>query len=203
MDFIKLTYVSEKSLGDKKIEDWFDKTFFDSKFWYIWSTMFAFQKWCSLVIMRRYMKRFMHLVDGLPKLGGVMRTKYNQYDSVIRPMKRYLEERSVQFELGKEVVDIDFNLSYDKKTATILHLQNKTEIILKENDFVFFTNGSITESSDNGTWDNPAKLKGLDESGSWKLWKKIAKKDDSYSTTTTLSKSTKRCEDFFGLWTLS
>lgn len=44
MDFVKLTYVSEESLADKKIEDWFDESFFDSKFWYIWCTMFAFQK---------------------------------------------------------------------------------------------------------------------------------------------------------------
>ena len=180
MDFIKLTYVTEKSLGAKKIEEWFDEAFFETKFWYIWSTMFAFQKWSSLVIMRRYMKRFMHLVDGLPKLGGVMRTKYNQYDSVIRPMKRYLENKGVNFELGKEVVDIDFDLYADKKTATALHFQNKTKILLSENDFVFFTNGSITESSDNGSWTTPAKLKGLEESGSWKLWKKIAKKDDSF-----------------------
>ncbi|MFT5710809.1 MAG: myosin-crossreactive antigen [Halioglobus sp.] len=96
-DFVKLTYVSEKSLGDKRIEDWFDQAFFDTKFWYIWSSMFAFQKWSSLAEMRRYMKRFMHLVDGLPRLGGVMRTKYNQYDSVVRPMKKYLEEKGVAF----------------------------------------------------------------------------------------------------------
>lgn len=180
MDFIKLTYVTEKSLGNKRIEDWFEQAFFDTKFWYIWSSMFAFQKWSSLAEMRRYMKRFMHLVDGLPKLGGVMRTKYNQYDSVVRPMKKYLEEKGVKFEMGKEVVDIDFNLSADKKTATVIHLKDKSEIVLSKNDFVFITNGSITESTDNGSWDTPAILKGVEESGSWMLWKNIAKKDDSF-----------------------
>ncbi|MBV1915976.1 MAG: oleate hydratase, partial [Pseudomonadales bacterium] len=39
------------------------------------------------------------------------------------------------------------------------------------------TNGSITDSTDNGTWDTPAKLKGVEVSGSWKLWKELAKKD--------------------------
>ena len=29
---------------------------------------------------------------------------------------------------GKEVLDIDFNLSADKKSATVLHLKDKTEI---------------------------------------------------------------------------
>ena len=180
MDFIKLTYVSEESLENKAIEDWFDKDFFETKFWYIWSTMFAFQKWSSLAEMRRYMKRFIHLVDGLPKLGGVMRTKYNQYDSVIRPMKKYLEEKGVKFEMGKEVVDIDFNLSNDDKTATFIHLKNKDQIVLRKNDFVFITNGSITESSDNGSWARAAVLKSVEDSGSWMLWKKLAKKDSSF-----------------------
>ena len=180
MDFIKLTYVSEESLENKAIEDWFDKDFFETKFWYIWSTMFAFQKYSSLAEMRRYMKRFIHLVDGLPKLGGVMRTKYNQYDSVIRPMKKYLEEKGVKFEMGKEVVDIDFNLSNDDKTATLIHLKNKDQIVLRKNDFVFITNGSITESSDNGSWERAAVLKSVEDSGSWMLWKKLAKKDSSF-----------------------
>ena len=179
-DFLKLTYVSEKSLGNDRIEDWFDQAFFDTKFWYIWTSMFAFQKWSSLAEMRRYMKRFIHLVDGLYRLGGVMRTKYNQYDSVVRPMRTYLEGKGVHFDMGQEVVDIDFNLSADKKTATVLHMKDKEEIVLGENDFVFFTNGSITESTDNGSWDTPAKLKGVEESGSWKLWKKLAVKDKAF-----------------------
>jgi oleate hydratase len=139
-DLLKITYVSEESFGNKRIEDWFDQAFFDTTFWYIWSSMFAFQKWSCLAEMRRYMKRFIHLIDGLPRLGDVMRTKYNQYDSVVRPMKNYLEEKGVQFELGIEVVDIDFNLSADKKSATVLHLNDKTEIALGKDDFVFITN---------------------------------------------------------------
>jgi oleate hydratase len=179
-DFLKLTFVSEASLGNQRIEDWFDADFFETNFWYIWTSMFAFQRWSSLAEMRRYMKRFIHLVDGLYKLGGVMRTKYNQYDSVVRPMRTYLEEKGVQFEMGREVVDIDFELSEEKKTATALQMKDGSTIELGENDYVFFTNGSITESTDNGTWDTPAKLKGVAESGSWKLWKELALKDPAF-----------------------
>lgn len=178
-DFVKLTFVSERSLGNKRIEDWFDQAFFDTNFWYIWTTMFAFQKWSSLAEMRRYMKRFMHLVEGLYKLGGVMRTKYNQYDSVVRPMVRYLEGKGVHFKAG-QVVDIDFNLSADRKTATVLHMKDKSEFVLDKNDCVFITNGSITESTNNGTWDAPAKLLGVAESGSWQLWQKLAVKDQAF-----------------------
>ncbi len=179
-ELLKLSFVSEESLGNKRIEDWFDQAFFDTNFWYIWTTMFAFQKWSSLAEMRRYMKRFIHLVDGLYRLGGVMRTKYNQYHSVVLPMRKKLESLGVHFDMNHEVVDIDFNLSVDKKSASVLHMRNGDEIVLTKDDFVFITNGSITESTDNGTWDRAPKLKGVADSGAWKLWKKIATKDKSF-----------------------
>jgi oleate hydratase len=184
MDLTKLTFVSEKSLGNKRIEDWFSDEFFETNYWYIWTSMFAFQKWSSLAEMRRYMKRFIHLVDGLNKLGGVMRTKYNQYHSVIIPLKRYLEERGVNFEMNTQVVDIDFDFSDDKKTATALHVVDSSgvenEIVIGANDYVFMTNGSLTESTDNGSWSRPAVLKDKSTSGAWKLWEKVAEKDEAF-----------------------
>jgi len=179
-ELLKLTFASEKSLADLRIQDWFDQEFFTTNFWYIWTSMFAFQRWSSVAEMRRYMKRFIHLVEGLNRLGGVMRTKYNQYHSVVLPLKNYLTEKGVHFDFGKEVIDIDFNLSDDKKTATIIYLKNGDKIPLRENDYVFVTNGSLTESTDNGAWDRPAKLKGLAESGSWQLWKKLAARDKAF-----------------------
>ena len=183
-NLLKLTFVSEHSLGNKRIEDWFNQSFFETNFWYIWTSMFAFQKWSSVAEMRRYMKRFIHLVEGLPRLGGVMRTKYNQYHSVILPLKNYLKERGVNFDMNTQVVDIDFNLSANKKTATVLHIIDKSgsgnEIAIGTDDYVFMTNGSITESTDNGAWDRPAILKDKSSSGAWKLWEKIAKKDNAF-----------------------
>jgi len=183
-DFLKLTFVSEKSLGNQRIEDWFSAEFFGTNFWHIWTSMFAFQKWSSLAEMRRYMKRFIHLVDGLHQLGGVMRTKYNQYHSVILPLKRFLEEKGVHFDMHTQVVDIDFELSADKKTATVLQIVDKrgkaSEITLGANDYVFMTNGSLTESTDNGAWNRAAVLKDKASSGAWMLWESIAKKDKAF-----------------------
>ncbi len=183
-ELIKLTFVSEHSLGNKRIEDWFNQAFFDTNFWHIWTTMFAFQKWSSVAEMRRYMKRFIHLVDGLYRIGGIMRTKYNQYHSVIIPLQRYLQEKGVHFDMGTQVTDIDFNLSADKKTATLLRFKNKSEvedeIVLAANDYVFITNGSITESSDNGSWTEAPVLREKSTSGAWMLWEKIAKKDVAF-----------------------
>lgn len=183
-DFMKLTFVSEHSLGNKCIQDWFSQEFFDTNFWHIWTSMFAFQKWSSVAEMRRYMKRFIHLVEGLPRLGGVMRTKYNQYDSVVRPMKIYLDKRRVKFRMNTQVTDIDFGIGADKKTATVLHIVDKSgtegEIVIGANDYVFLTNGSITESTDIGSWSRVPVLKDKSSSGSWTLWEKIAKKDATF-----------------------
>ena len=61
-DLLKLTFSSESSLENRRIEDWFNQEFFETNYWRLWTTMFAFQKWSSLIVMRRYMKRFIHLV---------------------------------------------------------------------------------------------------------------------------------------------
>jgi len=179
-ELLKLTFHSEKSLGNKRIEDWFEQDFFSTNFWQIWTTMFAFQKWSSVAEMRRYIKRFIHLVEVLPKLGGILRTKYDQYHSIIIPLKKYLEAKGINFHFDTEVVDINFDLSADKKTATHLLLLNDNEIQLQMNDYVFITNGSLTESTENGSWGSPAQLKGIQESGSWRLWNKIAVKDHAF-----------------------
>jgi len=70
-DLLKLTFASEKSLDNMSIEDWFDPDFFETNYWYLWTSMFAFQRWSSVAAMRRYMKRFIHLLEGMPVLGGI------------------------------------------------------------------------------------------------------------------------------------
>jgi len=183
-DLLKLTFASEGSLDNVRIEDWFEEEFFETIYWYLWTSMFAFQKWSSVAAMRRYMKRFIHLLDGMPRLGGILRTKYNQYHTVVVPLQRYLQERGVHFDMGTQVIDIDFDFSADKKTATVVHTVNKNgnkeEIALGENDYVFVTNGSITDSTANGSWTTAPVLKDKSTSGAWMLWEKIAKKDKAF-----------------------
>lgn len=179
-----LTVSSEASLGRKRIQDWFGEAFFETNFWYVWTSMFAFQKWSSVVEMRRYMRRFIHLVDGLQRLGGILRTKYNQYHSVILPLKRYLEKRGVHFDLNTRVTDIDFEISGETRTATALHIKDtagvERKIPLGKLDYVFITNGSMVESTDKGSWDKPPVLKDKSSSGAWTLWEKISLKDPAF-----------------------
>ncbi len=183
-DLLKLTFVSEATLNNVRIEDWFEASFFETNYWYLWTSMFAFQKWSSVAAMRRYMKRFIHLLDGMPTLGGIMRTQYNQYHSVVIPLQRYLQQRGVNFELQTQVVDIDFELLPSHKKAIAIHARDKDknlqQITLGAGDYVFITNGSITESNDNGSWKDAPVLKDKSSSGSWMLWESIAKKDSSF-----------------------
>lgn len=184
IDLVKLTLVSERSIEGKKIEDWFDRKFFVTNFWYLWTSMFAFQKWSSLAEMRRYMRRFIHLIDGFNRLGGVMRTKYNQYHSVIVPIQRYLQERGVNFEMCTQVTDIDFSFSTDAIKVTALHIKDMNGsnqlVSVEANDYVFMTNGSIIESTDMGSWEKPPALKDKASSSSWLLWERISKKHKAF-----------------------
>jgi len=181
---LKLMFAGEKSLGKLRIEDWFSHTFFESNFWLIFTTMFAFQKWSSLVEMKRYMERFIHLLPGLEKLQGVMRTKYDQYHSVALPIINCLLEVGVHFDMGVQVTDIDFDISVDQKKATVLHVQGRNgvvdEIVLRDNDYVFVTLGSIVEATDTGSLDRAPALRSKSDSGAWKLWERIAKKDENF-----------------------
>lgn len=42
LDLIKVAEEPEKMLGAKRIDECFTKEFFDTKFWYMWDTMYAF-----------------------------------------------------------------------------------------------------------------------------------------------------------------
>lgn len=88
---IELFLTREKDLNDKTIEEVFPADFFNSNFWWYWSSMFAFEKWHSAMEMRRYIMRFIHHVGGLPDLSALKFTKYNQYESLILPLVTYLK----------------------------------------------------------------------------------------------------------------
>ena len=97
MELAKLHMLTEESLGNTTIEQYFSKSFFETNFWYFWSSMFAFEPWHSVVEVKHYMERFMHLIGGMNKLKGILHTEYNQYDSLIRPLLKWLEEHDVCF----------------------------------------------------------------------------------------------------------
>lgn len=167
----------EDMLGQSSIADQFDPSFFETDFWFMWCTTFAFQPWHSAVEFKRYLVRFIHMVSGFNTLTGIMRTVYNQYDSMIRPLCKWLEQRGVKFALNTRVTDLTLaNAGQDYAVAGITceHKDQVEEIKVTEKDFVLVTLGSMTEASSLGSMNSAAVLKGKSNGGSWALWERIA-----------------------------
>ena len=111
MEIMKLFFTRDEDLYDKTIEDVFDDEVFKSDFWLYWRTMFAFENWHSALEMKLYFQRFIHHIGGLPDFSALKFTKYNQYESLILPMKKYLEKAGVKFEFNTEVTNVEFDIT--------------------------------------------------------------------------------------------
>jgi oleate hydratase len=173
----RLELEPEGMLGRSTIADQFDASFFATDFWLMWCTTFAFQPWHSAVEFKRYLVRFTHMVSGFNTLTGIMRTVFNQYDSMVRPLQKWLEARGVNFRLNTHVTDLAF--SPDKEIFTVECIScecggQKEEIKIGPRDFVIVTLGSMVEASSLGAMDRAPVLKGKSDGGSWALWEKIA-----------------------------
>lgn len=182
MEIVTLFMTRDEYLYDKKITDVFTDEFFASNFWLYWRTMFAFEDWHSALEMKLYIQRFIHHIGGLPDFSALKFTKYNQYESLILPMIKYLEDHGVHFQYDTKVTNVVFDIQEDKKVATKIICQHsgKEECIdLLEDDLVFVTNGSCTENSSLGD-DNHAPVFNDSVGGCWELWRNIANQDPSF-----------------------
>ena len=184
MEIMKLFFTKDEDLYDKTIEDVFDDEVFRSDFWLYWRTMFAFENWHSALEMKRYFQRFIHHIGGLTDFSALKFTRYNQYESLILPMQKYLEAAGVEFRFGTEVTNVRFEIKDGKKTARAIECRTKNgemEIPLTEKDLVFITNGSCTEGTIYGDQDHaPLGDAEVRSSGCWSLWKKIAAQDPAF-----------------------
>ncbi len=173
----RLAIEPEALLGRSSIADQFDPSFFTTNFWLMWCTTFAFQPWHSAVEFKRYLVRFAHMVAGFSQLQGIMRTKYNQYDSMVRPLQQWLAAQGVKFELNSRVVDLGMHEFSGKKRVDRIILERNglaDEIVVSANDLVLVTLGSMTEASSLGSMDAAPVPLGKSDGGAWTLWEKIA-----------------------------
>ena len=167
----------ESVLGSSAIEDHFDKAFFATDFWAMWASTFAFQPWHSAVEMKRYLMRFVHMMQGFNRLQGIMRTPYNQYDSMVRPLARWLEDKGVRFVTDTVVSDIRFERIKEAQRPASLVLERggvSEEVTLDVPDLVIVTLGSMADSATLGGMDEPAPFRPEKKGAGWVLWEKIA-----------------------------
>ena len=184
LEIIKLFFTKDEDLYDKKITDVFTDEFFNSNFWLYWRTMFAFEDWHSALEMKLYIQRFIHHIGGLPDFSALKFTKYNQYESLILPMVKYLENHGVDFRYDTKVTNVIFDIDGKKKTAKkieCIHNGQEEKIDLTVNDLVFVTNGSCTERAMIGDQNTAPDLTIQNGEGAcWDLWRKIAIQSEDF-----------------------
>ena len=177
LELLKLSSADEETLAASRITDWLSPAFFETEFWYMWVTTFAFQPWHSAVEFKRYLHRFLLEFSRIETLAGVKRTVYNQYDSLVLPLQTWLEAQGVRMVTGCKVTDLDHKTEDGKFTVTGIHClrQGKNEMIaVNDDDLVFVQNASMTDASSLGSMTRaPEKLTKAD-SGGWTLWEKLA-----------------------------
>lgn len=178
-----LCVTKDEELDNKTIEEVFSEGLLNSDFWTYWRTMFAFENWHSALEMKLYLNRFIHHVDGFTDLSAARYTRFDQYNSLVKPMVKYLEDHGCNFQYNIKVTDVDFDISENRKVAKKIIAEDKDgndkSIDLTENDLLFITNGSMTENSSYGDDNTPAELSD-EQTGCWEMWKNIAKKSDDF-----------------------
>ncbi|QNQ89934.1 oleate hydratase [Corynebacterium poyangense] len=175
---VKLLMAKEEKTYYKTIEDWFDKDFFESNFYTLWRSMFAFQNYQSLTEMKRYMHRFLQYLPGFPDFSCLRFSRYNQYTSFIQPLEKYLKDKGVRFEYRTTVHDLDILVSgrsFEVQGIELTREGKKDRIEVRPQDIVIVTNGSLTESTGYGDMNTPAEFKKT-PGPAWSLWQNIAKK---------------------------
>lgn len=177
IELLKLTDADEATLGRSMITDWLSPEFFETKFWFMWATTFAFQPWHSAVEFKRYLHRFMMEFSRIETLAGVKRTIYNQYDSLVCPLLDWLQQHGVNVVMNCTVTDFDLAAADGNITVTGIHTLEAGgagHVQVAPGDLVFFQNGSMTDASSYGSMSAaPGKLTKRD-SGGWTLWEKLA-----------------------------
>ncbi|HME26005.1 MAG TPA: oleate hydratase [Acetobacteraceae bacterium] len=174
----RLVIEPETMLNPTSIADQFDAAFFATDFWFMWCTTFAFQPWHSAGEFRRYLVRFAHMVAGFERLEGIMRTPYNQFDSLVRPLRAWLDARGVRFETETRVTALDLVTRDGDVAVTRIVCERRGqagEVAIGADDLVLVTLGSMTAASSLGAMDRAPVLGGKADGGAWPLWERLAR----------------------------
>lgn len=177
IELLKLSQAEEVELSASRITDWLSPAFFETEFWFMWATTFAFQPWHSAVEFRRYLHRFMLEFSRIETLAGIKRTIYNQYDSLVVPLQTWLLAQGVHFYSNCPVLDLEHTIERDEFVVTAIHYDKngKREVTtVQPDDVVFLQNGSMTDASTLGSMISAPQQLSNTERSSWTLWEKLA-----------------------------
>ena len=90
--------------------------------------MFGFEPWHSLIECKRYIRRFFHDVHTITTLHeSGWNTPYNNYDSIVVPITKWLISQGVDIQTGCKITDVDFKPSKTEKTVEKIHYLQEWE----------------------------------------------------------------------------
>ena len=182
---LELMLTPEEQLQGLTVGEWFSPEMFTSDFWYYWAYIFALAPQHSLIECRRYLARFaMYVGKPLLELTMIIHTQYNENDSIVQPLEAWLKGKGVRFQMGTPVRDIETEDKGKETVATALvfgDAAGRQCIPLTRDDLVFFTNGSMVQSSTWGENDTVATYdRDTTDLGLFDVWKKLAARDPKF-----------------------
>jgi len=159
-----------------RIRDYFPASFFETTFWYLFESVFAFRQNHSLGHMRRYLFRFRAQFHHLSTMAGTLKNPENQYDEIVKPFVYFLEhQHGVSFRINTVVTDLSF--SANLSLVTSIHLASGESIALGPHDKCLTTLGSMMDEAVVGWHDRVPTKPGAPTPGiAFRLWTKLAEK---------------------------
>lgn len=173
----------EKELENLTIEDYFgkDSPFFDSAMWWCFHPMLAFKPYHSALEAKRYLTRF-SLGNRIDYLEGILHTKRNEYDSIIKPLTVWLKDKGVTIKGGCSVYDVDLDAACNTAQGIRMRVGgNDIRVHVRPEDYVFVTNGSMMTNATFGDNTHVATTnRDTDNLGLFTIWQNLAKKHEKF-----------------------
>lgn len=171
----RLAMTPETTLDGRRIDEFFGRDFFQTEFWTIWTTMMGSLPQHSLSEMRRFVNRFLHLLPDLSTMKHIMRTPFNQKETIADPLSRWLRDRGVAFLPRSPVTRVALSDTADRITATALeytHADKHVRVELAADDVVLVTIGSQAADLAIGSDTEPPRMRL--GGASWSVWRELA-----------------------------
>ncbi|RHZ73296.1 hypothetical protein CDV55_101297 [Aspergillus turcosus] len=191
MELMKLILESETSLGAKSINQIFEQSFFETGFWMLWSTAFAFQPWHSAAEFRRHLRKYLEDIQYINDVKRAHRTKYNLFESITLPITEFLKGEGVDFRFDIEVTDLELYPESDPTTVSEIKLIKDGDeclITLDPEDICLVDPGYSRSGAVFGSDDAPLPYLASDWEDlmmkEWKLWQKLSDKSPKFGNPT-------------------
>jgi len=180
-DLAKLALMPESRLDGRLIKAFFRPRFFETEFWWLWSTIMGSLPEHSAAEFRRYMNRALALFPDLSDMTHILRTPFCQYQAFIEPVVAWLRPRGVNFLTGAFVQDIGFAPLSDHITVNRIDYRQDGAVIsvpVGPDDIVLATLGSQVEDMSTGSMTEPPPQQNAGRSSA--LWRRLAQGRDDF-----------------------